>query len=92
MENIKIDYEIMSESDSLLITGSYEFESNNIDQSFIENALKKSISRLTKDKSLFISGIFNVFINRIKSFDAIFLGDPNGNIKPKIYKAHGNIG
>ena len=85
MKNVKIEYEISSKNDKTTLVGSYEFETNNIDESFLENALKKSIDRLRKDRTLFISGIFNVFIDKVNKYKVVFLGDPSKPIKPKIY-------
>ena len=85
MENVKIDYEIQSKDDHTTLVGSFEFNSSSVDKSFIENALRKSIDNLKKDRSVFIPGILNVFINNIKKYHVIFLGDPSRPIKPKIY-------
>ena len=86
MKKIKIEYEISSKNDKTTLVGSYEFETNNIDESFLENALKKSIDRLRKDRTLFVSVIFNVFIDKVNKYKVVFLGDPNKTIKPKIFK------
>ena len=85
MENIKIEYEIQSSNDKTTLIGSFEFNSRAVTKSFLENAVTKSIEGLKKDRSIFMSGILNVFINNIKKYHVVFMGDPKGSVKPKIY-------
>jgi hypothetical protein len=71
---IRIEFSIGPKAEDQEIVGSYHFISEKSDEIFIVNALKKSISRLEITKEQFIVGIFDIFINNIKSYEVGIFG------------------
>ena len=71
---IRIEFSIGPKAADQEIVGSYHFLTDNSDEAFIVNALKKSISRLEITKEQFIVGFFDVFINNQKSYEMSLFG------------------
>jgi len=86
MKRIKINYAIGTTEEEIIEVGSYEYNAEDVTDKFIENALNKSIGQMKKGKKMFIFGMLTVFIDRVRQYEVVFLGDPNRTIKPKIYK------
>jgi hypothetical protein len=71
---IRIEFSIGPREEDQEIVGSYHFITEKSDEAFIVNALKKSISKLEITKEQFIVGLFDVFINNIKSYEVGLFG------------------
>lgn len=69
MKEVRISFNIGPSEDNSEISGNYIFMANNPDESFIVNALKKSIARLKIDKEKFIVGLFDVFIDNKQTYE-----------------------
>lgn len=74
MDEILIHFNIGPSEESKEISGNYIFQTNNPDESFIVNALKKSIAKLKIDKEKFIVGIFDVFVNNKQTYEIGIFG------------------
>ena len=69
MNEIRIEYSLGPYEKDQEIVGSYYLNSTNNDEKFIISAIKKSIAKLQLEKEKFIVGVFDVFINDIKSYE-----------------------
>jgi hypothetical protein len=74
MNEIVIQFSIGPREEDQEIVGSYHFITEHNDEAFIVNALKKSIAKLEITKEQFIVGLFDVFINNIKTHEVSLFG------------------
>ena len=87
MDLIEISYAIGSKTDmEPESVGTIKFTSDKFDDRVLLKALKTSIKKLKAKDNKFIVGVMDVFVNRIKTYEVVILGDPNKTIKPKIYE------
>ncbi len=72
---VKILFDIAPTDKEQELVGSFIFNTNNdINESFLQNALKKSINRLQLTKQKVIVVLLDVFINEKKEYESIIFG------------------
>jgi hypothetical protein len=75
MNEIRINYDIAPTNKEQELVGSFIFNTDNdINESFLQNALKKSINRLQLTKQKVIVVLLDVFINEIKQYEIGIFG------------------
>ncbi len=75
INEIRIDFDIAPTDKEQELVGSFIFNTDNdINKSFLQNALKKSINRLQLTKQKVIVILFDVFINEKKEYESIIFG------------------
>jgi len=75
MNEIRINYDIAPTNKEQELVGSFIFNTDNdINESFLQNALKKSINRLQLTKQKVIVVLLDVFINEKKEYESIIFG------------------
>ena len=70
MIEIRINYDIAPTNKEQELVGSFIFNTDNdINESFLQNALKKSINRLQLSKQKVIVVLLDIFINEKKEYE-----------------------
>jgi len=75
MNEVKILFDIAPTNKEQELVGSFVFNTDNdVNESFLQNALKKSINRLQLTKQKVIVVLLDVFINEKKKYEVSIFG------------------
>jgi hypothetical protein len=74
MKEVRIEYSIGPVEQELEVAGSFHYKTNNISNSFIVSALKKSIAKLKITNQSVIVGLLDVYVDGVRSYEVGILG------------------